>query len=33
MATDGWWWKNPGQTNKSIRRGVLREMLWHRFGR
>lgn len=32
MAADGWWWQNPGQTNKSIRRGVLREMLRHRFG-
>ena len=32
MADDGWGWQNPGVTNKSIRRGVLREMLRHRFG-
>ena len=32
MAADGWWWQRPGQTNQSIRRGVLREMVRHRFG-
>ena len=31
MQADGWWWHQPGQTNRSIRRGLLREMLAHRF--
>ena len=31
MQADGWWWQAPGQTNKTIRRGLLREMLAHRF--
>ena len=31
MQTDGWWWSAPTQTNRSIRRGLLREMLRHRF--
>lgn len=33
MQEDGWWWKDPARTNKSIRRGILREMLRHRFAR
>ncbi len=33
MAADGWWWQAPGQTNKSIRRGLLREMLRRRLAR
>ena len=32
MEADGWWWEAPGQSNKSIRRGILREMLAHRLG-
>lgn len=32
MSADGWWWQSPGLTNKSIRRGLLREMVRHRFG-
>ena len=32
MADDGWWWRNPAQTNNTIRRGLLREMLRHRLG-
>jgi glutamate-1-semialdehyde 2,1-aminomutase len=32
MARDGWWGEVPGQTDKSIRRGILREMLAHRLG-
>lgn len=32
MREDGWWWQNPALTNKTIRRGLLREMLRHRFG-
>ena len=31
MRRDGWWWHDPAATNKSIRRGILREMLAHRF--
>ena len=31
MQADGWWWHAPGQTDKAIRRGLLREMLAHRF--
>ncbi|HXQ24065.1 MAG TPA: aminotransferase class III-fold pyridoxal phosphate-dependent enzyme [Candidatus Acidoferrales bacterium] len=27
MQEDGWWWTPPGLTNKSIRRGVLKEMI------
>jgi glutamate-1-semialdehyde 2,1-aminomutase len=30
MQADGWWWAAPGQTDKTIRRGILREMLAHR---
>jgi glutamate-1-semialdehyde 2,1-aminomutase len=32
MESDGWWWEAPGQSNKTIRRGILREMLAHRLG-
>lgn len=31
MADDGWWWHDERLTNKAIRRGLLREMLRHRF--
>lgn len=31
MESDGWWWAAPGQTDKSIRRGILREMLVQRL--
>ncbi|NBR30057.1 MAG: glutamate-1-semialdehyde 2,1-aminomutase, partial [Betaproteobacteria bacterium] len=31
MERDGWWWAAPQLTNKTIRRGVLRELLAHRF--
>lgn len=27
MQQDGWWWQAPGQSNKTIKRGLLREML------
>jgi glutamate-1-semialdehyde 2,1-aminomutase len=30
MQADGWWWSDPELTNKSIKRRILREML---FGR
>jgi glutamate-1-semialdehyde 2,1-aminomutase len=31
MQADGWWWQHAALTNQSIRRGLLREMLRHRF--
>jgi glutamate-1-semialdehyde 2,1-aminomutase len=31
MQADGWWWHDAALTNKAIRRGLLREMLAHRF--
>jgi glutamate-1-semialdehyde 2,1-aminomutase len=31
MQADGWWWCEPGASNKAIRRSVLREMLRQRF--
>ncbi len=31
MRRDGWWWSNPDQTNRTIRRGILREVLSTRF--
>jgi glutamate-1-semialdehyde 2,1-aminomutase len=31
MARDGWWWRNDALTNKSIKRGILRELISHRF--
>ncbi len=30
MQRDGWWWKDPDATNKTIRRRLLRELLAHR---
>jgi glutamate-1-semialdehyde 2,1-aminomutase len=32
MQADGWWWHAPGATNRSVRRGLLLEMLRRRFG-
>jgi glutamate-1-semialdehyde 2,1-aminomutase len=32
MQADGWWWQGEGLSNKSIRRGVLKEMLRARAG-
>jgi len=31
MHDDGWWWSSPTQTNRSIKRTILREMLAHRL--
>jgi glutamate-1-semialdehyde 2,1-aminomutase len=31
MQRDGWWWLAPGATNRSIRRGILHEMIAHRL--
>lgn len=27
MKRDGWWWRNPSLTNKSVRRQILKEMI------
>jgi glutamate-1-semialdehyde 2,1-aminomutase len=32
MQADGWWWQGEGLSNKSIRRGLLKEMLRARAG-
>jgi glutamate-1-semialdehyde 2,1-aminomutase len=31
MQADGWWWNDPAQSNRTIRRGLLQEMLRQRF--
>ncbi len=31
MAQDGWWWRDPAATNKSIKRAILKEMIAARF--
>jgi glutamate-1-semialdehyde 2,1-aminomutase len=31
MQADGWWWHDERSSNKTIRRGLLREMLRQRF--
>ena len=31
MQQDGWWTATPGQTNREIRRSLLKEVLRHRF--
>ena len=33
MEKDGWWWTSPEATNRSIRRGVLREIISRRLSR
>jgi len=33
MRADGWWWHDESLTNKSIKRGILREMLAQRWSR
>ena len=30
MQADGWWWADDATTNRSIKRGILREMWTHR---
>ena len=32
MQEDGWWWAAPGQSNKSIRRRILRELFQKKLG-
>lgn len=31
MQADGWWWHDEALTNKAIKRGIVREMLAHRW--
>ena len=31
MQRDGWWWKDDALTNKSIKRGILKEIIRHRL--
>jgi glutamate-1-semialdehyde 2,1-aminomutase len=31
MERDGWWWSHPALSNRSIKRGILREMIAQRF--
>ncbi|MCK6424628.1 MAG: aminotransferase class III-fold pyridoxal phosphate-dependent enzyme [Burkholderiaceae bacterium] len=31
MQADGWWWQPPGMTHRTIRRGLLRELIRARF--
>ena len=31
MCADGWWWRDGTATNRSIKRGILREMIAQRF--
>jgi glutamate-1-semialdehyde 2,1-aminomutase len=33
MDADGWWWTPSGATDRTVRRGVLREALAHRLRR
>ncbi|MGA7430109.1 MAG: aminotransferase class III-fold pyridoxal phosphate-dependent enzyme, partial [Xanthobacteraceae bacterium] len=34
MQRDGWWWRNPALTNKTIKRTILKEMIRRKlFGR
>ena len=33
MQRDGWWWKDAAMTNKSIKRGILRELIAQRLHR
>ena len=31
MQQDGWWWRNPALTNKTIKRTILKEMIRQRL--
>jgi glutamate-1-semialdehyde 2,1-aminomutase len=33
MAANGWWWHPAGATNKTVRRGILGELIARRLGR
>ncbi len=30
MQRDGWWWRHAGESNRGIRRQILKEMFWQR---
>ena len=32
MQADGWWWEAPGASNRTIRRGLLKELIARRLG-
>ena len=31
MQNDGWWWCDPAATDKSVKRGILKEMIAQRL--
>jgi glutamate-1-semialdehyde 2,1-aminomutase len=31
MEEDGWWWRNPATTDRSIKREIIKEMIAYRF--
>ena len=31
MEQDGWWWRNPSTTDRSIKREIIKEMIAYRF--
>ena len=33
MQRDGWWWRNPASTDRTIRRMVLKEIIGERWAR
>ena len=33
MERDGWWWCDQAVTNRSVKRGILKEMISHRLSR
>jgi glutamate-1-semialdehyde 2,1-aminomutase len=33
MKRDGWWWHNPGLTDRAIKRTVLKEIVAQRLAR
>jgi glutamate-1-semialdehyde 2,1-aminomutase len=33
MQRDGWWWRNPALTDRTIKRTVLKEIIGERWAR
>jgi glutamate-1-semialdehyde 2,1-aminomutase len=33
MQQDGWWWRNPALTNSSIKRRIVKELVWQVLAR
>ena len=33
MQRDGWWWRHPASTDRTIRRSVLKEIIGERLAR